>query len=234
MESNLIREVFTNILSYVVVFKRDCASTQPEIGLVDNDISNLLKESATLSIKNNIDPRVYDDARFAVCALIDETLMNSLWRFKDDWRRMLLQVRLYNTSNAGSEFFDRFNGLASDQTYLRELYCTCMAIGFSGRYSLDADKVILSQLKRTSINEILSKHDFSKQMILGKGFTTVAQTHGDTGSKEQLIKFSDYMKNKKKIMLLVVPPLIILFIFFIYSYVIDGAVKSFMLTVVEG
>ena len=77
------------------------------------------------------------DAMFAACALIDELILGSQWKCKDEWARSPLQKRHFDTNNAGTEFYQRLDQLnpsdPKDQ-HVREVYLYALVAGFSGCY----------------------------------------------------------------------------------------------------
>lgn len=78
-------------------------------------------------------------ARFAVAAYLDEMVLNSSWRAKEEWSSQPLQYELFGTHEAGVEFFRRLeavrNGITANPDLL-ELYYLCLALGFEGQYTL--------------------------------------------------------------------------------------------------
>lgn len=70
-------------------------------------------------------------AAFAVVAWFDEILTrNPNW-----WHAVSpLQVKLFNTNNAGNEFFQQLSALRSDEDEVREVYYHLLLLGFVGQY----------------------------------------------------------------------------------------------------
>ena len=80
-----------------------------------------------------------DDARFAVVALLDETVFNSKWPGREAWRTMSLQQELFKINVAGEEFFTRMDKLRAnvkENEQVLEVYFDCLALGFEGRFKL--------------------------------------------------------------------------------------------------
>ena len=151
----IISNCFTEVLAYASLFKKTCAQKQQSHAEVHGQINKLLAESAKMSTQFAIDPRDYDDARFAVCAWLDEMFMNAPWTHRNEWQRSLLQTELYGTTNAGEEFFERLNRLGRNQNHIREVYFICLCLGFMGRYCHPGDEILLGQLRLSNINELL-------------------------------------------------------------------------------
>ncbi len=77
-------------------------------------------------------PEQVDGASFAVVAWIDEIMArNPAWLVSGTTP---LQVAMFNTNNAGNEFFQHLSALKQDQDEVREVYYHAMLCGFVGQY----------------------------------------------------------------------------------------------------
>ncbi len=95
---------------------------------------------------------------YALCALIDETLLNSRWAFGDQWRDRPLQLEYFGEHMAGERFFDlleRIRQKGSRKVDVLEVFCMCLILGFQGKYKLDGPDE-LARLTRTVIDEAAS------------------------------------------------------------------------------
>jgi type VI secretion system protein ImpK len=80
-----------------------------------------------------------EDAVFAMIAWLDETVLNSRGAARDAWISRPLQLELYGRQLAGEEFFERLERLRKERESrieALEVYCCCLAFGFSGRMKL--------------------------------------------------------------------------------------------------
>jgi len=78
-------------------------------------------------------------ARFALTAFIDEAIARSDWFGKRDWAQRPLALEYFSTNNAGDEFFSKLDELRlrpEARVGVLEVYYTCLALGFEGRYAL--------------------------------------------------------------------------------------------------
>jgi type VI secretion system protein ImpK len=144
-----ITEMFVDIIAYVVYFLKTSSKRQSPYDQVRAQILQLLSESQRRSA--DFPPEDYEQARFAICAWIDEAVMNSSWNEITTWQREPLQLKFYQTTNAGELFFERLNNLAVHQNDVREVYYLCLAMGFKGRYGNAEDKFLLDQLKTSNL-----------------------------------------------------------------------------------
>ena len=94
----------------------------------------LFKKAATISEKAGFSKEAFETSLFALCAWIDETVMESQWKEKKQWISTSLQMKLYHTTNAGVLFFEKLTGLSEDEINIREVYMYCLTLGFRGKF----------------------------------------------------------------------------------------------------
>ncbi len=148
-----LSDYFIELVAYVNYFLRSEESQKLAGDQLKNNIQKLLSKSEDGLRKGEISQDDYDQARFAVCAWIDEVLLNSAWPHKEVWIRQQLQRIYYNTTDAGEIFFDRLNSLGPHQLEVREIYYLCLALGFTGRYF--NDDYTLEQIKTASLKLLM-------------------------------------------------------------------------------
>ena len=91
-------------------------------------------------------------AKFAVAAFLDEMILNSSCRQKEEWAFRTLQYELFNTQEAGVEFFQELNAVRHSvplNVDLLELYYLCLTLGFEGQFTLTG-----REKRKTLINEL--------------------------------------------------------------------------------
>lgn len=79
-------------------------------------------------------------AKFAFCALIDEIVLMSKMRIRDDWERSPLQLEMFGEHMAGEKFFDaleKLRGEGARRVQVLEVFHMCLLLGFQGRYILE-------------------------------------------------------------------------------------------------
>lgn len=90
---------------------------------------------------NAIDNEKIKLAKFALVAFLDETIISSAWNQKEQWLSEPMQIQLFDTFNAGEEFFTHLITLrerSSANKDILEIYYLCLALGFKGRYQLQS------------------------------------------------------------------------------------------------
>jgi type VI secretion system protein ImpK len=91
-----------------------------------------------------------EDAVFAMVAFMDQTILNGRGAARDAWRANPLELELYRRQVAGEEFFDRLARLQQERESrieALEVYCCCLAFGFTGRYVLSPPEHLVSMLE---------------------------------------------------------------------------------------
>ncbi|TAK76014.1 MAG: DotU family type IV/VI secretion system protein [Aquabacterium sp.] len=83
------------------------------------------------------------EAKFAFCALVDEIVLRSVPRLRDDWERYPLQLQFFGEQLAGEQFFTRLEdirGAGAARVQVLEVYHLCLLLGFQGRYLLEGSE----------------------------------------------------------------------------------------------
>ncbi len=92
---------------------------------------------------------------YALCALIDETILNSRWSFRDQWSDQPLQLAYFKEHMAGERFFDlleRVRQKGRREVDLLEVFCMCLILGFHGKYKGQGGEE-LAELTRSLMEE---------------------------------------------------------------------------------
>jgi type VI secretion system protein ImpK len=179
-----LREVFTPLFTYVLLFVRSPRQQQRAVAAVRGDINRLLDEQGALVKRHDLAAPDYDLARFAAVAWADELILrnthDSNREFSQQWKRAPLQVELYNTANAGEEFFEKLATLRPAQKDVREIYHLCLCLGFRGRYYDDSQEYQLVELRRQMAPQLpipppdLLELDKQKERVAPQPYTVPA------------------------------------------------------------
>ncbi|WP_284618484.1 type IVB secretion system protein IcmH/DotU [Aquabacterium humicola] len=82
-------------------------------------------------------------AKFAFCALVDEVILTSDFRIRDEWEVRPLQLEFFGEQLAGERFFEYLEQLRSDgapRVQVLEVFHLCLLLGFQGRYLLEGSE----------------------------------------------------------------------------------------------
>ena len=104
-------------------------------------LRKLLKHYIGMFMKNceerGFDSREAEAVKFALVALIDETVMSIPGECRDHWSSCPLQYEYYNEQIAGDKFYEDLRKLsvnAHSNYEALETYYYCLALGFQGKY----------------------------------------------------------------------------------------------------
>jgi type VI secretion system protein ImpK len=90
-------------------------------------------------------PESAEQAKYALAAFIDETVINSDNNCRDAWIAEPLQTQFFNDNLAGENFFKRLESLLPDlrrNLDAAEVCYLCLALGFQGRYRISGQEVL--------------------------------------------------------------------------------------------
>jgi type VI secretion system protein ImpK len=183
-----LSDCFIELVAYVAYFTKTVANKQPPFEQVKADIQRLCAESQQCLERENVNPEDFDQARFAIFAWVDETILNSAWKQKNRWMGEQLQRIYYNTSDAGELFFERLNNLGLHQRDVREVYYLCLALGFKGRYCHEGDDFLLEQLKSSNLKLLMGSSAGIPSLDSGELFPE-AYTAQAVGTEPSRYKF---------------------------------------------
>lgn len=133
-----------DFIGYVLLFREAAEAQRPSVPALRNHLLGLLDGVAKDPQTLQLPPDEVEEARFALVAWADETILVSSWSGREEWLREPLQLQLFRTNRAGDEFYDHLAALRPEQNYAREVYFLCLCLGFEGGYTgRDADRAEL-------------------------------------------------------------------------------------------
>lgn len=113
---------------------------------------DLLDDAEREALQAGASPDEIRNARFALVAFIDETILSSDWSQKKNWASTPLQLELYDQYDAGEVFFDRLESLREDpagNAEVLEVYYLCMTLGFKGQYQIHGQERLRETIENT-------------------------------------------------------------------------------------
>ena len=81
--------------------------------------------------------------KYAFCAAVDETVLNSRFAIRDAWMLQPLQLTLFGEQLAGENFFARLEDLRAQgapRLQSLEIYYMCLLLGFQGKYLIEGQE----------------------------------------------------------------------------------------------
>ncbi|ANI30566.1 hypothetical protein PL78_12110 [Yersinia entomophaga] len=80
-----------------------------------------------------------DRALLAVMVWFDEFILSSSLSYAKQWKDILLQTQLFQTTTGGDVFFNQLEKIDKNENELRMVYLLCLRLGFHGKYNKDND-----------------------------------------------------------------------------------------------
>ncbi|MFZ5427971.1 MAG: DotU family type IV/VI secretion system protein [Thermodesulfobacteriota bacterium] len=105
-----LADCFIPAVTYVLEVARKPGSF-PDFQAARAKVEELLGSAGRMARTLGVAASEFQDARFAVCAWMDEIVLGSAWEGKAQWLHQPLQRAVYNTVNAGEEYFERLDGV---------------------------------------------------------------------------------------------------------------------------
>jgi type VI secretion system protein ImpK len=87
--------------------------------------------------ERQLSDQMVTDAKYALAAFVDESVMASEWPGRTEWMRHPLQLEMFGEHLAGEGFFRRLSELRQGgeaNADILELYYVCLQLGFEGMY----------------------------------------------------------------------------------------------------
>ena len=213
-----LTDCFMEMVAYVAYFIKGVSRKQPPYDDVRSNILRLLSQSETCLKDGFVSQEDFNLARFAICAWVDEAMLNSLWQEKSKWQTEQLQRLFYQTTEAGEEFFERLNNLGPHQREVREVYYLCLAMGFRGRFIHEGDEFLLGQLKTSNLKLLMGTSLGVPSLDRGELFPEAYPAAvEEMGTKPKKFRFSGLT-----LACLVGPVVFFFILFWIYRFVLDG------------
>jgi len=171
-------DCFTDVILFA---RRMARSEAEEISCEEAKkvFTTLIIESEKTANEYEIAAEIFESAKFPVVAYVDEILLCSKWPEKTLWQKEPLQRIYFNTTNAGSEFYDRLyelNKFGPDRD-VREVYGLCLGLGFRGKYFRGEDRKKYEEIKAFNLN-LLLPDEAQKNIDSSTLFPSAYKQHG--------------------------------------------------------
>jgi len=133
--SNPLIAAFGSLLAFAPELESATAPSDPET--LRTQLLDGLVTARDAAVGRGVPLETADRGAWAVAALLDDLALNTPWGGASAWPRQPLVSTLYGDVDAGARFFERLEELerhpARDRDLL-ELFSTCLALGFRGKY----------------------------------------------------------------------------------------------------
>ena len=169
-------DCFVKVLALTAYVRQHADQAPPDFETVRQDVETLLAKAQQNAVQAGFSLDDFVSARFAASAWIDETILLSDWPGRDQWAAQSLQRKFYNTTNAGDEFFERLGELPAAEAAVREVFATCLALGFRGRYFHEDQEAELAEVQRACLRDLwggdFEDVDLSEGLVFPSAYPT--------------------------------------------------------------
>jgi type VI secretion system protein ImpK len=122
----------------IAVFEKTRQSvSHPDVGGLHQRLVNEIKTFENRAKETGIKPEIVLSARYAVCAALDEAVLNTPWGSESAWPQRTLLSVFHNETSGGEKFFlilDRMKQQPAENLYILELMYIFLSLGFEGKY----------------------------------------------------------------------------------------------------
>jgi len=132
------------------------------------------------AIRARIDPQKIKVARYALCATLDDVVLNTPWGAESGWAQRSMVATFHRETVGGDRFFDLLARLEQDpggNLELLEFMYLCLSLGFEGRLRVDAAGATRHQEIRTSLARIIRAQRGAPEQDLSPRWQGVKRPH---------------------------------------------------------
>ena len=137
------------------------ATSVPDLESLRQRVVAALRDFQNWVMQSSLDAATQATAHYALCALIDDIVLNSSWGSQSVWTRQNVTSMFHKNVVGGDQFFDRLAAARQDPaTYgdLLELMYLCLSLGFRGRYRVAGRQDGEHARIREDVYNILVRH----------------------------------------------------------------------------
>jgi len=152
-----ITEITEPVFNAVLQIQRGDAAATPAAELLHQQLCTYLDQCSRLGTKLGYAQPELDEIRYALAALVDETVLSKGGALRDFWLTRLLQLKYFGQNVAGDMFFERLSVLRRDptRTDVLRVYYLCMMFGFRGKYRVRGGELELLDTIDAVRNELV-------------------------------------------------------------------------------
>jgi len=122
----------------IAVFEKTRQSiSHPDVGGLYQRLVNEIKTFDSRAKEQSIRAEVVLAARYILCAVLDEAVLNTPWGAESAWPQKTLLSTFHNETAGGEKFFlilDRMRQSPAENLHILELIYICLSLGFEGKY----------------------------------------------------------------------------------------------------
>ncbi|MGH8502214.1 MAG: type IVB secretion system protein IcmH/DotU [Gammaproteobacteria bacterium] len=146
-------------------------TSHPDVNGVREHVVGQIRAFEQTARDTGAAPETVLAARYALCALLDETVLSTPWGSDSPWSRQTLLSTFHNETWGGEKFFQILSRVSQEPARHRnllELMYVCLALGFEGKYRVtEGGQARLRQIQDDLYAAIHSQRgDFERELSL--------------------------------------------------------------------
>ncbi|HEX7349013.1 MAG TPA: type IVB secretion system protein IcmH/DotU [Rhodanobacteraceae bacterium] len=117
------------------------SATRPDVERLREQAVQQIRRFETAATGAGVAPQTVTAARYVLCTMLDEAVLSAPWGEQSGWAQKTLLVAFHGETYGGAKFFQILERLYADAARhidLMELMYVCLALGFAGRYQIEA------------------------------------------------------------------------------------------------
>jgi type VI secretion system protein ImpK len=111
--------------------------SHPNVGGLYQSLIDEIKTFETKAKESGIKPEIVLASRYALCAALDEAVLNTPWGSESAWPQRTLLSVFHNETSGGEKFFmllERMKEQPAENLYVLELMYILLSLGFEGKF----------------------------------------------------------------------------------------------------
>ncbi|MHC4597837.1 MAG: DotU family type IV/VI secretion system protein [Planctomycetota bacterium] len=140
MQTDVIRLNLADVCSEIFRFAfrmEEALAGEEDANAVQIRVDELFQQLDAAAHQAELSLEDIHQSKYALAAFLDEKVLNSSLPFRDGWARQPLQLKYFDDSAAGEEFYNRLDNLRHSPEEkvpaCLEIYLMCLAMGFRGK-----------------------------------------------------------------------------------------------------
>ena len=122
----------------IAVFEKTHGSmSHPNVAGLHQRLVNEIRQFESVAKQQGIRPEVVLSARYILCTVLDEAVLNTPWGAESAWTQRTLLSLFHNETAGGEKFFmilDRMRETPAENLYILELIYIFLSLGYEGKY----------------------------------------------------------------------------------------------------
>ena len=111
--------------------------SHPNVGGLHQQVVKEVRTFEARAKERSFIPEIVLAARYILCAVLDEAVLNTPWGTESGWTQRTLLSVFHNETHGGEKFFqilDRMRERPAENLDILELMYLCLSLGFMGKY----------------------------------------------------------------------------------------------------